>query len=63
MRALALNNRAVMNLLAGDKVAALQDLMQAVRLDNAELMLANLQRLTQSINGVEAPQLALQAAE
>ena len=52
-----------MNLLAGDKVAALQDLMQAVRLDNAELMLANLQRLTHSINGVEAPQLALQAAE
>lgn len=63
MRALALNNRGVMNLMAGDKVAALQDFMQAVRLDNSELTLANLERLTVSINGTEVQEIALQAAE
>lgn len=63
MRALALNNRGVMNLMAGDKVAALQDFMQAVRLDNSELTLANLERLTLSINGTEVQEIALQAAE
>lgn len=63
MRALALNNRAVMNLMAGDKVAALQDLMLAVKLDNSELTVANLQRLTMSINGIASTQVAQQAAE
>ncbi|WP_423187604.1 hypothetical protein ACO1PK_05165 [Alishewanella sp. d11] len=63
MRALALNNRGVMHLMAGDKVAALQDFIQAVRIDNSELTLANLERLTVSINGVEVQEIALQAAE
>lgn len=63
MRALALNNRGVMSLVAGDKVAALQDFMQAVRLDNSDLTLANLERLTVSINSTEVQEIALQAAE
>ncbi len=52
-----------MNLMAGDKVAALQDLMLAVKLDNSELTVANLQRLTMSINGIASTQVAQQAAE
>lgn len=63
MRALALNNRGVMNLMAGDKVAALHDFMQAVRLDSSEITLANLERLTVSINGNPVQEVALQAAE
>lgn len=63
MRALALNNRGVLSLVSGDKVAALQDFMQAVRLDNSELTLANLERLTTSINGADVQEVALQTAE
>lgn len=63
MRALALNNRAVMQISAGDKVAALQDLLLATRFAATELAAANLQRLTASINGVDAGQVALLQTE
>ncbi|MDP4945820.1 MAG: hypothetical protein NWQ48_09925 [Alishewanella sp.] len=61
MRALALNNRGVIKLLAGDKVAALQDFMLAVRLNDSAITAANLERLTFSIN--EGQEIAMQTAE
>lgn len=63
MRALALNNRAVMQISSGNKVAALQDLLLAVRFDANDLTTSNLQRLKLSINGQVATQFVLLQSE
>ncbi|WP_333606872.1 tetratricopeptide repeat protein [Arsukibacterium sp.] len=61
MRALAFSNRGVMHLLAGNRVAALEDFKQAVSIDKNDISVANLERLTASINGVALQQYAFHA--